>query len=162
MYEAISDAKMPHQLKEQADRVRDVVRLIVARLKDFSDKHSGAKDAGLIFEPKECSRWVADISSPIGAGRLVLKWVIQGAELWGVLAVERKELDQYDRTMWGEVWALNVPPYQPAYVGRGADELTIAIDEDDPFGNVNFAVSKFGMRILFAIASGPIKKLPED
>lgn len=162
MYEAIKTDGLPTQLGERVMNVESTVTHIVAELIDFASKHTSAKSAGLVISKRQCSRWIADIESLLGCGRLVRGWRIDGDELIGVISVERKQYDPYDRTYWMEVWAINVPAYQNPYVGLGPDRFSIPVDDDDPFGNGKYAFVNLGMSIVEAIVKGPIPKLTAE
>lgn len=157
MYETVKTQSLPSDMGDRVARIEAAVIYIVKELVEVAQKHQAAKSFGLTVSPTDCKRWVADIKTAIGDGRLTFGWRIDDRELMGVLSVQRKQYDQYDRVFWNEVWAINVPSYSDPYVGHGTDRLSIP-PEDDHFNNGKYAFWKLAESIVKAIAMGPIPK----
>lgn len=62
---------------------------------------------------------LATFVTPVGEGRIIRGFSRSGAELQGVLVLQRKSLDELDRDAWTPVWRLTVPRYDAPFIGTG-------------------------------------------
>lgn len=154
-FEPISDSRIDatRNLREEAQRVRGRVQQLVSSIGGMLTNERVVVATGVVFRITDSERALAEVETPTSVGRLVLKWGADREGLMGIVVVEKRCYDEYDRQSWVPVWALNVPRWADPYVGSDpARRLHIPLD--DPFGSrLEHSMAVVGLSIIAAIST---------
>lgn len=144
---ALHDVKLHARISER------IKRLVVDLESEFSAPDV-KKQLCVDFCPLEDTTVLATISSPVGLGRLLSGWAVDGDELVGLVIVQRSICNEHDATIWQTVWDLKVPAYDPIY--SGGDDQREDVFPPHRFGNdYSTAVFRVCLAIMYAIVDGP-------
>jgi hypothetical protein len=153
-FKAISDEEV-EQLRDSLSgetRIRQRIATLVERLGIIFNGKTVGGVGGLSFSPENADGVICKIEGPLGSGRLTLGWTIDKENLCGLLHVERKRRDKYDRTYWEEVWRLVVPERDGLYAAEPGDTPDTSRLSDRALEDALF---KVGMRFYRALVAPP-------
>jgi hypothetical protein len=86
----------------------------------------GADVCRLIIDKSGNAPPGAKFESPLGTGRIIRKWSVEGAELLARLVFERSVRNQYDKQLWQPIWEVTIPVYGSAVSGEGDEAISFS------------------------------------
>ena len=95
----------------------------------------------------------ATLASPLGEGRFVRSYCRSDSDLQGVLVLQHKRVDEFDRQIWMPVWMLTVPRYESPYIGTKDNALRF--DLSNYVDNRGIEAFAMAMTVLDAMVDHP-------
>lgn len=135
---------------EIKQRINSLVKNLSEEFADQSVKLQLCTD----FNLSEKEPVLAILSSPVGNGRLLSGWTVDGGELVGLLVVQRSIRNESDEIVWQTVWDLKIPAYSPIYAGSD-DHAEIVLPQHRFGHDYSTALFKICLAIMYAIVDGP-------
>lgn len=136
--------------------IRKRAETVVALLSDASGSVTILGNDVVKFLPSE-GEHLANIALPVGHGRIILNYELADQEMEGVMVVERKRRDAYEKEFWEPVWDIRVPKLKSPFYGPSdaRREIDIGLEYDNmlPANPIFTAL----ITIVYGIVNGPVK-----
>lgn len=141
---------------ENSRTIREKVAEIIRRLDKLFSEGDVRNNIGLVITATGSEPVIANVSTPVGKARLLLRFAVESDRLVGHLILRREQHDKFDAAFWEPVMGIRVPVDGPASVGIGEGALVIPLP---PFFTqmADNAMFSLGMWMMYSIADGPIQ-----